>query len=81
MYFGPVPPFMCQPGMYLNHVTYVAFPACYPQQRLDMDLCAVVNPLSPMLVIQHHMIVSFKVLAQKGFIGNWISWVKCFSKS
>jgi hypothetical protein len=33
-----------------------------------------------MLAIWHHLIVSFKVLAQKVFIGTWVSWVKCISE-
>ena len=35
------------------------------------------NPLSTMVAILHDIIVSFKALAQKVFIGTWISWVKC----
>jgi hypothetical protein len=35
------------------------------------------NPLSAMVGIWHHLIVSFKVWAQKGFIGTWMSWLKC----
>ena len=33
-----------------------------------------------MVAIWHHIIVSFKVLAQKVFIGSWISWLKCISE-
>jgi hypothetical protein len=33
-----------------------------------------------MVTIWHQRTVSFKVLAQKGFIGTWICWVKCYSE-
>ena len=35
------------------------------------------NPLSAMVAIWHYIIVSFQVLAQKGFIRTWIFWVIC----
>jgi hypothetical protein len=40
----------------------------------------VFNPLSAMVIIWHHIIVSVKVLAQKGFIWTCIFSVKCSSE-
>ena len=39
-----------------------------------------VNPISAMVTIWHHIIISFKVLLQKGFIVAWISWMKCIGE-
>jgi hypothetical protein len=38
------------------------------------------NPFGAMCTIWHHIIVGFKVMAQKRFIKTWICWVKCSSK-
>ena len=38
------------------------------------------NPLSAMVDIWKHVIVSFNDLAPKGFIGTLSYWVKCISK-
>jgi hypothetical protein len=40
----------------------------------------ILNPLDAMVAIWHHITVSFKVLAQKGFIGTWIFWMNCISE-
>ena len=40
----------------------------------------LLNPLSAMVAIWHHIMVQFKILAQKGFIGTWIFWIKCISE-
>ena len=37
-----------------------------------------VNSISAMVTLWHHIIVSSKVLAQKGFIGTWLSWAYVF---
>ena len=39
-----------------------------------------INPLCAMVIIWHRIILNFEVLAQKRFIGTWISWVKCTSE-
>ena len=36
-----------------------------------------INPLSAMVAIWHRIIVRFKVLAHKRFIGSGIFWMKC----
>ena len=38
------------------------------------------NTLSVIVTIWHHIIVSLKVMAQKGFIGTLISWGKCINE-
>ena len=42
--------------------------------------CISINPLSAMVDTWHNIIVILKVLAQKGFIGTWISYMKCISE-
>ena len=46
---------------------------CLSAEQIIID----VDPLSAMVAIWHDVIVSFNVLAQKEFIGTWISWVIC----
>ena len=39
-----------------------------------------INPLSAIVAIWHHTIVSFDFLAQQGFIGTWTFWLKCINE-
>jgi hypothetical protein len=47
---------------------------------MNVKSCIWINPLIAMVDTWHNIIVIVKVLAQKGFIGTWIAYMKCISE-
>ena len=61
----------------MSHFVMLNINAIPTSGQKSINIILDINPLNAMVAMWHHIIVSFiNVLAQKGFIGIWISLVE-----